>query len=234
MLTGLTWNVLSASDAVSNVGDASGAIAYAALGALIVYRTGNLVGWFMLAEGVGNAIMAAGSAYAVFGVTAHPGTLPAPAVVGALAESSFVIVTTGLAAIFLVFPSGRLPSPRWRPPAAAGLVLIGLTLAAFGVSARRVALPAPGGNSLTYPNPLAVRSLGPATWLGSLNALGVLFLLVLVASLISLALRYRRGDQRLRQQMKWLGLAIAGVLACQIVAVLAIAAGRHGRAARPG
>ncbi len=227
VLTGLTWNVLSASDAVSNVGDASGAIAYAALGALIVHRTGNLVGWFMLAEGVGNAIMAAGSAYAVFGVAAHPGTLPAPAAVGALAESSFVIVTTGLAAIFLVFPSGRLPSPRWRPPAAAGLVLIGLTLAAFGVSARRVALPAPGGNSLTYPNPLAVRSLEPATWLGSLNALGVLFLLVLVPSLISLALRYRRGDQRLRQQMKWLGLAIAGVLAGQIVAVLAIAAGKQ-------
>ena len=114
VLTGLTWNVLSASDAVSNVGGASGAIAYAALGALIVRRTGNLVGWFMLAEGVGNAIMAAGSAYAVFGVTVHPGTLPAPAVVGALAESSFVIVSTGLAAIFLVFPSGRLPSPRWR------------------------------------------------------------------------------------------------------------------------
>ena len=35
--------------------------------------------------------------------------------VGALAESAFVLVTTDLAAIFLVFPTGRLPSPRWRP-----------------------------------------------------------------------------------------------------------------------
>jgi hypothetical protein len=132
-----------------------------------------------------------------------------------------------LAAIFLVFPSGRLPSPRWRPAVTAGLVLTGLSLASFVVSTRQVALPAPGGNSLTYPNPLAVRSLGPAGRLGTLDALGVLFLLLLVPALVSLVLRYRRGDQRLRQQMKWLALAIAGVLACQVVAVLAIAAGQQ-------
>ena len=62
-----------------------------------------------------------------------------------------------LAAIFLLFPAGRLPSPRWRPAALAGLGLTGLTLAAFVVSTRQVALPAPGGISLTYPNPLAFR-----------------------------------------------------------------------------
>ncbi|HEY7882173.1 MAG TPA: GAF domain-containing sensor histidine kinase, partial [Streptosporangiaceae bacterium] len=45
-------------------------------------------------------------------------------------------------------------------------------------------------------------------------------------ALVSLALRYRRGDQRLRQQMKWLGLAIAGVLATQVVGGLAIAFGQ--------
>ena len=105
--------------------------------------------------------MAAGSAYAIFGLKVHPGALPAAAAVGALAEAVFVLVITDLAAIFLVFPTGRLPSPRWRPVALAGLVLTGLTLAAFVVSTRQVALPAPGGISLTYPNPLAVRSLGP-------------------------------------------------------------------------
>jgi hypothetical protein len=46
------------------------------LGALIVRRTGNLVGWLMLAEGAGNAFMAAGSAYAVSGMKVHPGSLP--------------------------------------------------------------------------------------------------------------------------------------------------------------
>jgi signal transduction histidine kinase len=231
VLTGLSWNFLTTSDAVNNVTDAAGGIVYAALGALIVRRTGNLVGWLMLAEGVGYAVMAGGSAYAVLGLKAYPGTLPAPAVAGALAEDAFVIVTTGLAALFLVFPTGRLPSPRWRPAAVGGLALTGLMLAAFGVSSRQVALPAVGGVSLTFINPLAVPSLRPvlsATRLGDLGGLGVVFAAMLVLAVIAMVLRYRRGDQRLRLQMKWLALAGAGVLICQVVAVLAIASGQQG------
>jgi signal transduction histidine kinase len=105
-------------------------------------------------------------------------------------------------------------------------VLTGLTLASFVVSTRQVALPAPGGISLIYHNPLAVRSLQPVTWLGTQSGLALLFPLLLAGALVSLALRYRRGDQRLRQQMKWLGLAIAGVLATQAVGGLAIAFGQ--------
>ena len=213
VLTGLEWGSLVTSDAIFGVGAEAGSIAYAAFGALIVRRAGNLVGWFMLAEGAFTAVMIAGSAYAVFGVKAHPGTLPAAAAVGALAEAVFVLTAINLAALFLVFPTGRLPSPRWRPAAVAGVVLTGLTLAAFVVSTRQVALPAPGGISLTYPNPLAVRPLRPVAWLGTQSGLAAVFPLLLAGALVSLALRYRRGGQRLRQQMKWLGLAIAGVLA---------------------
>ena len=226
VLTGLEWSSLATSDAVGSVGAVAGAIAYAALGALIVRRAGNLVGWFMLAEGAATAVMTTGSAYAIFGVTAHPGTLPSAAAAGTLAEAVFVLAAINLAALFLVFPSGRLPSPRWRPAALAGVVLTGLTLASFVVSTRRVALPAPGGISLVYPNPLAVRSLQPVTWLGTLSGLALVFPLLLAGALVSLALRYRRGDQRLRQQMKWLGLAIAGVLATVAVGGLAIVFGQ--------
>ena len=226
VLIALEWKSLTTSDAIFGVGAVAGSIAYAALGALIVRRAGNLVGWFMLAEGAASVVMITGSAYAIFGMKAHPGTLPAAAATGALAEAAFVLTATNLAALFLVFPTGRLPSPRWRPAALAGLGLTGLTLAAFVVSTRRVALPAPGGISLTYPNPLAVRSLQPVTWLGTLNGLALVFPLLLGAALVSLALRYRRGDQRLRQQMKWLGLAIAGVLASIVVGSLAIVVGQ--------
>ena len=227
VLTGLGWSHLATSDAVGSVDATASAIAYAGLGALIVRRAGNLIGWFMLAEGAAIAIGSAGSAYAIVGMKAHPGTLPSPATVGALAESVFVIESNVLAAIFLVFPTGRLPSPRWRPAALAGLVLTGLRLAAFVVSTRQVALPAPGGISLTYPNPLAVRSVDPAARLGTLNGLAVLFLLLLAPAVVSLVIRYRRGDQRLRQQMKWLALVVAGVLVCQAVGILAIAVGQQ-------
>jgi signal transduction histidine kinase len=229
VLTGLEWDSLATSDAIFGVGAEAGAIAYAVLGALIVRRAGNLVGWFMLAEGAFTAVMIAGSAYAIFGVKAYPGTLPAAAAVGALAEAAFVLTAMDLAALFLVFPTGRLPSPRWRPAALAGVVLTGLTLAAFVVSTRRVALPAPGGISLTYPNPLAVPSLRAVAWLGTQSGLAAVFPLLLAGALVSLALRYRRGGQRLRQQMKWLGLAIAGVLATIVVGSLAIAAGQENK-----
>jgi signal transduction histidine kinase len=226
VLTGLEWSSLATSDAIVNVGAGAGTIAYAVLGALIVRRAGNLVGWFMLAEGAATAVMTTGSAYAIFGVKAYPGTLPAAAAAGALAESAFVLVCAALAALFLVFPTGGLPSPRWRPAALTGLGLTGLTLAGFVVSTRQVALPAPGGISLSYPNPLAVRALQPVTWLGTLNGLAPVFILLLAPAVVSLLLRYRRGDQRLRQQMKWLGLAIAGVLVTIVVGGLAVAVGQ--------
>jgi signal transduction histidine kinase len=229
VLTGLGWSHMATSDTVSSVGNVAGAIAYAALGALIVRRAGNLIGWFMLAEGATQAVMTAGSAYAIVGLKAHPGALPAPAVTGALAESVFVIVASTLAAIFLLFPAGRLPSPRWRPAALAGLALTGLTLAAFVVSTRQVALPAPGGISLSYPNPLAVPALDPAARLGTQNGLAGVFVLLLAPAVVSLVLRYRRGDQRLHQQMKWLALAVVGFLICQAVGALAIAVGQQGK-----
>ena len=86
-----------------------------------------------------------------------------------------------------------------------------------------------GRHLADLPNPLAVRSLRPVAWLGTLNGLAVLLLLLLGSALVSLALRYRGGDQRLRQQMKWLGLAFAGVLATQAVGALGIAAGQENK-----
>jgi signal transduction histidine kinase len=229
VLNGLGWSQMSLSDSVANVGNAASSIAYAVLGALIVRRAANLTGWILLAGSVVSAFMSAGSAYAIVGLKTYPGALPAPAAVGALAEAAFVLVTTSLTAVLLVFPTGRLPSPRWRPAGWAGLGLTGLTLAAFVVSTRQVALPAPNGNALRYPNPLAVQALGPVARLGTMNSLAVEFLVLLAPAVVSLVLRYRRGDQQRRQQLKWLGLVVVGVLICQVVGGVAIAFGQQGK-----
>ena len=170
--------------------------------------------------------MSLASAYAVLGIT-HPGTLPAPELVGLLAEWSFIPVLTGIGFMLLLFPSGSLPSPRWRPFAGLGLLATALTMIGFVVRPRLVALPAPGDKSLMFENPLGIRSLGPVlstVLIGTVNGLAVLGTVILAAAFVSLAVRYRSGGREVRQQIKWIALAAAVLTASQLVGLLAVAA----------
>ena len=226
VLTVLAWGDLKTQDAVSNLASAPAAVLYATLGALVVRRAGNIIGWMLLGIGAGQAIMSLASAYAVLGIT-HPGTLPVPELVGLLAEWSFVPVLTGLGFMLLLFPSGSLPSPRWRPFAGLGLLATALTMIGFVVRPRLVALPSPGDTSLMFENPLGIRSLGPVlstVLIGTINGLAVLGTVIVAAAFVSLAVRYRSGGREVRQQIKWIALAAAVVAASQLVALLALAA----------
>ena len=226
VLTVLAWGDLKTQDAVSNLSGAPAAVLYATLGALVVRRAGNVIGWMLLGIGAGLAIMSLASAYAVLGIT-HPGTLPAPELVGLLAEWSFVPVLTGVGFMLLLFPSGSLPSPGWRPFAGLGLLAIALTMIGFVVRPRLVALPAPGDTSLMLENPLGIRSLGPVlstVLIGTVNGLSVLGTVILAAAFVSLAVRYRSGRREVRQQIKWIALAAAVLTAASAVALLAVAA----------
>ena len=132
VLTVLAWSDLVTRDAVSQLSSAPAAVLYATLGALVVRRAGNVIGWLLLGIGAGLAVMPLASAYAVLGIT-HPGTLPAPELVGLLAECSFVPIFAGIGFMLLLFPTGTLPSPRWRPFAGLGLLATALTMAGFVV-----------------------------------------------------------------------------------------------------
>ena len=92
-----------------------------------------------------------------------PGLCRRLELVGLLAEWSFVPILTGLGFMLVLFPTGRLPSPRWRPVAGLGLLATALAMIGFVVHPRLVALPAPGDASLMFENPLGVRSLGPCS-----------------------------------------------------------------------
>ena len=226
VLTVLAWSDLVTKDAVSNLSSAPAAVLYATLGALIVRRAGNVIGWLLLGIGAGLAVMPLASAYAVLGIT-HPGTLPAPELVGLLAQCSFVPIFAGIGFMLLLFPSGTLPSPRWRPFAGLGLLATALMMAGFVVRPGPVALPAPDGTSLTFANPLGITSLGPAlstVLIGTFNGLAVLGTVLLAAAFVSLAVRYRPGGREVRQQIKWIALAAVAGTGCQIAALLAIAA----------
>ena len=217
VLTVLAWGDLKTMDAVSNLSDAPSAVLYATLGALVVRRAGNMIGWLLLGIGALSAIMVSASAYAVLGIT-HPGTLPVPELVGLLAEWSFVPIFTGLGFMLLLFPTGRLPSPRWRPFAGLGLLATALAMTGFVVHPRLVALPAPGDASLMFANPLGVRSLSPVLFhrpgrdahrpvgAGHRAAGGGLRVPGWSA--------YRSGGREVRQQIKWIALAAVAVAVC--------------------
>ena len=226
VLTVMAWGHLVTSDKINELTQAPSAVLYATLGALIVRRAGNVIGWFLLGNGAVLAVNAAASAYAVLGIT-HPGTLPAPELVGLLAEWIFVPVFAALVFMLGLFPSGTLPSPRWRPFAALALLATALTMAGFVVHPRLIALPAPGGASLTVANPLGIESLGPvlSTVLpGTLNSLGVLGTVLLAGAFVSLVVRYRSGGRVVRQQIKWITLAAVALVVCQVAALLGAAA----------
>ena len=220
---------LARGDLASNLALSVSVAAYATLGALIVRRAGNAIGWIMLAAGAVQGFLAIASVYAVIGLKTFPGSLPAPRQVGTLAECSFPAVVFTVAFMFLLFPTGTLPSRRWRPVAAAGLALAALTTAGLVVHPRPVTLLAPGGASLTFPNPLAAGDPGPilrTVLIGTLNGLSAVFLPFLAATFASLAVRYRAGGRRLRQQVKWLALTAVGFVACLLIALLGIADGQ--------
>jgi len=226
-LTILARGNLKPSDLIANLGSAVAAVAYATLGTLIVRRAGNLIGWLMLGESAGQAFLNLASTYAVLGVATFPGALPAAKQVGTLAETSFAGVVFILVFMFLLFPTGKLPSRRWRPLAAAGLLLTGLTTIGLVVQPRRVQLPGPGGISLFFDNPLGVAHLPPVLRvIGTLNGLSVVFVAFLAAAFVSLAVRYRAGGRLLRQQIKWLALVAVGFVICQLIALLLIPLGQ--------
>jgi len=220
---------LATGDLSSSLGTSAAAAAYATLGALIVRRAANVIGWVMMGWGVAQAFLALASVYGVIGVATFPGSLPAAKQVGTFSQASFAIVVFAIAFMFLLFPTGALPSRRWRPVAAAGVLLAGLTTAGRTVHTGPVALIAPGGASVIYPNPLGVENPGPVlrmVLIGTDSGLTIAVGLLLAAALVSLAVRYRAGDHLLRQQVKWLALTAVAFVVCLLVVLLSIAAGQ--------
>jgi hypothetical protein len=218
---------LSPGDLSSSLGTVASAAAYATLGALIVRRAGNAMGWIMLAGGAALAFLGLASLYAVLGVATFPGSLPAAKQVGALSQCSFAVVAFTIAFLFLLFPTGTLPSRRWLPVAAAGVVLTGLTTVGLAVQPGPVTLIAPGGVSVIFPNPLAVEHLSPLL-IGTNTGFSVAVAAFLATALLSLAARYRAGGPLLRHQIKWLALTAVGFAGCLLIAVLAGVAGQAG------
>jgi hypothetical protein len=175
-------------------------LAFPIVGALIASRRPhNPIGWICLADGILWMFLAIIDLYGVYGL-ARPGSVPFPVVIYALGQWLWV-PTVGLLAIYLalLFPDGRLPSRRWRPLAWLSGVVIVL------VSVTQGLVPGPLPELGGVRNPFGLEG---HPWVAdATNAILVLFLLSILASAVSLILRYRRSRGEVRQQIKWIAFA---------------------------
>ena len=160
-LTFLARGDFKGNDLVFNLAVPAAAVAYATLGALVVRRAGSLIGWLMLAKSVGQVLLTLANTYCLLGIATFPRDLPAAQQAGMLAESGFAIVVFILVFMFLLFPTGKLPSRRWRPVAAASIAATALTTIGLILGPRLVAVPAPGGSRRPSPTHSARRSNCP-------------------------------------------------------------------------
>jgi hypothetical protein len=176
-------------------------LAFTTVGALILSRRpDNAIGWLCWTMGAVVCLGAVGFE-AARRIADDPVSRPV-ALVLLVGSATFLVSLLGLLPlVVLVFPTGRLPSPRWR--AAVGVFAGGLVLY-LGLY---VLQPGPMGDGLPA-NPLGVdwaerllRRIGPV--------LGLLFMLFVVLVLVSLVLRFRRARGDERQQLKWFTFAAA-------------------------
>jgi hypothetical protein len=184
-------------------------ISYAAMGSILAGRLPrNPIGWLFLLAGIALGTML--PVNLLVGV-AHQALRPASADVVTVAwlRNTFatpVVVTTLVLAVAL-FPTGRPVTGRWW-------LGIWLTLLAGVLLATSAALDPHGLISYpSIPNPTA---LGPeaAKVVLAVRIAGVGLLIACAGvALVSLGIRYRRGDGLIRAQLRWVVLAasIAGL-----------------------
>jgi signal transduction histidine kinase len=172
----------------------------------------NRIAWIFLAIGLAWELWWFGTSYLEYGVVTNPGSVPAPGVVAALTDWMWApaIGLTGTLLI-LLFPDGRLPSPRWRPFAWLSVIAIGLSAVAD------MLLPGSFTN-IGFPNvrnPLGIEALVPV--LNVIQFAVALIPLCIVGSAVSIIKRFRQSRGVERLQIKWLAAAGATVAVGYIV-----------------
>ena len=173
----------------------------ATVGAIVASRRPeNPVGWLLCLSGVAVSTSSFASQYAIYALLAAPGSLPAGEVMAWIAAWQLPIMN-GLPVLYLLlFPTGRLPSRRWRPVAwlTVAFVVVGAVLAALSPGAYL-------GSLGPIRNPLGIEGLT-----GIYRA--VFFTMappLIVAAVLSVFVRLRGSVGIERQQLKWFAYAVA-------------------------
>jgi signal transduction histidine kinase len=179
-------------------------VGFAVIGAMLASRRSrNPIGWIFLGIAFFTSVPGIALQYTLRSTRIHP--LPAtPWVAWTHDPMSWLVFPAGLALwFFLLFPDGRLQSPRWRRFAwfATGVLAVGFV---FNVLEKVIELRGspPIRNPLGSIAVVDLQNGAPGLiWIFALGAL--------LAAMVGTILRMRRATGDLKQQLRWLAYANA-------------------------
>jgi hypothetical protein len=175
-------------------------LAMATVGTLLAIRIpGNAIGWLLLYAALCMGLEILGDSYTRLSLKVAAGTMPGTAV-AALSYMFLGPVVAVSVAIPLIYPDGRLLSPRWR-----WLVALSVLLGVFGIL-RQALRPGPMPWS-GIENPFGIAGIEPL--LSATDLTEAFAAILFLGAIASVAIRYRRGSLVERQQLKWLIAATA-------------------------
>ena len=184
---------------------------FALVGAVVASRQPrNPIGWILEAIVLLSAVTSV--------LIGYTSTADDPAPVAMWLDDWIADIWIGLVAVAipLLFPDGRLPSPRWRLPAWLAAGGFTLAIAARALGDRVLETEAPG----TVPNPYALPGVAGDAAAALASAGVALYGGAAIVGIAALVARTRRSHGVERQQLKW--FAYVGVLLLASLVVSAI------------
>jgi hypothetical protein len=166
-----------------------------ALGAAIVTRRGDhAIGWILMSLALLVGLGSLATQYANRTLVDAPGSLPGGVVAAWLQSWLWAPIGGGLALLLLLFPTGRPPSPRWRPVAWLCTVFI------VGPTVLYAVRPGPLETFPSVENPIGIPALGSVDAILGGGFFGLV--LTVLVTVVSLVVRFRRSRESERQQLK--------------------------------
>ena len=183
-------------------------LTFSVVGAIISSRhPHNNIGWLFCSVGVTIGLNSFAGDYAEYWLASGSGMKSLAETAAWFSSWAWILLTyVPTSFVLLLFPDGRLPSPRWRPVAWGAALGIAGTIAGYALEA------GPLEDFPQIANPYGVDGpiVGMVGVAGSIVAAGSL-----VASAISLIVRMRHAGSEQRQQIKWLaygGAVVVGTI----------------------
>ncbi len=189
------------------------ALSYAPVGALIASRhPENPVGWLLCLYGFVISASHFEAQYATYTLLAQPDSLPAGEAMVWMVSWVLPIINGLTVFYILLFPTGRLPSRRWRWLGwlTAAFVVVGVIVAAF-TSGALLGILGP------IQNPLGIEGFSNAYYKAILFIMAPL---LTAAAALAVFIRWRRAIGVERQQIKWFAYAAVATVSATILAYI--------------